>query len=390
MKPPLRIFSVACAFALGVSGAQSAGVAVFKEQVYHLDSSALAVAYSRIVNSKGPHLRVVIGNRNFDVLRSKLVAHVELPGSIPEFIDREAELQPLRRTLEELKEFSARYPRSTPLLGKSIDALARHIGRFEAGEVRFEGIWISRNDRERIMETRGRETRARVLAEIEKLVFEAAQRDKGLVLHDGKWMTPREREQYPSESHTELSDCIAPLWTGDPQGARFALANLTSLASRQTGAAKIRTERLATAVRNLYHAESRVTRQLMACSRDNVEAATLERKARIWLKPNAFGTVHTNVASEARDKATRLRERSADKLASRRRELLDQLREVEIVTGDFEKLREHRVVMVLTTAVRAVASRHFTSAEFEPSFPDESLATLRNRIRGGSSPSPAL
>lgn len=42
MKPPSRIFSVACAFALGVGGVQSAGAAVFKEQVYHLDSSALA------------------------------------------------------------------------------------------------------------------------------------------------------------------------------------------------------------------------------------------------------------------------------------------------------------------------------------------------------------
>jgi hypothetical protein len=61
-----------------------------------------------------------------------------------------------------------------------------------------------------------------------------------------------------------------------------------------------------------------------------------------------------------------IRRNSADEIAARKQELLEQLREIDIVTQDFLKLREQRVAMILTAAARAVGGRHFTEAEFRP------------------------
>lgn len=378
-------FFIACAFALGVSGARSAGVAILKQQSYHRDSSAVAVVYSRIFDSRGPYLRIASGSRNIDILRSNLVARMEVPDSIPAAIDEEKDLSPLRRTLTDLKSFTARYPRSAPLLEKTIASLSTHISRFEMGEIRFEGAWTSKEELDNIQQTRTREAHARELVEVEKRIFESSQRDKGLVLHDGKWMTKRESELHPPESFTELSECIAPLWNGELQGAKFAITNLNNLAAVQTGAPKVRTERLASVVRNLYLAESRMTQRIIASSSDKVQAAVQDENARKWLKPNGFGTVHKDAAKEARERAANIRKRSADELTSCRQELLNQLQETEIVTRDFEKLREFRVVLILCSAVRIVASRHFTEAEFKTSFPEESLASIRNEIRANES-----
>jgi hypothetical protein len=61
-----------------------------------------------------------------------------------------------------------------------------------------------------------------------------------------------------------------------------------------------------------------------------------------------------------------IRRNSADEVAARKQELLEQLREIDVVSQDFLKLREQRVAMILNAAARAVGGRHFTEAEFRP------------------------
>ena len=381
MNHPPHSFAIACALALGVCSARSAGVAVLKEQPYHADASARAVAYSHIIDSHGPYLRIVCGETNLDVLRTKLAARIELPGEIPASITEEKDLSPLRETLAAMSAFTTRYPKSAPFLEKPSAALAGHVSRFEGGEVRFEGAWIPRNELAAIRETRRREHEARERAEVEKRVFEATQRDKGLALHDGKWMTPQEIERTPPESPTELSAAIEPLGNADLEGARFAVKNLTTLAASQTGAPKVRTERLLTAVRNLFLAEARLSDRLIARTTEANEAALHDKNAENWLKPNAFGTINEEASGDSRDKAAEIRRRSAEQLAACRQDLLDQLREADVVTTDFHRLREHRVALILGGTVRDVAARHFTESEFRPTFPEESLASIREKIR---------
>lgn len=380
MKPFLHPFTIVCAFAFSICGAQSAGVAVLKKQTFHDDASASAVVFTEIIDSYGPYLRIVSGSRNIEILRSNLVERIELPDGIPASIMEEEDLTPLRVTLAEVMKFTARYPRSAPLLKKETAALTAHISRFDAGEVRFEGAWISKKELGGIMETREREHEALERVEVEKRVFEAAQRDKGFVLHNGKWMTKLQMEQLPPGSATELSDCIEPLWNGDLQGAKYAVKSLTDLASRQTGAPKVRTERLMAVVRNLFSAEVRLSQRIIASAGESKEAAKHDKNAKKWLIPNAFGTVSKEGSRDSSEKAKQIRQHSKEQLALCRRELIDQLKETDGVTEDFHKLREYIVVLTLAKAVRAVSSRHFTTAEFCSSFPEESLVSIRQRV----------
>lgn len=342
-------------------------MAALKEQTYHRDLSAKAVVYSRIIDSHGPYLRLVSGGTNVDILRSKMVARVEVADGIPTNIMVEEDIAPLRATLGALKEFSARYPGSAGVLKQQTATLAAHIHHFDAGELRFEGSWISRSELAAIQATRRRAYAASELAEVEKRAFDGAQRDKGLVLHDGKWMTPREIEQLPYDSPTELSESIEPLWNGDVEGARFVVKNLTDLAARQTGAPKVRTERLLTVVRNLFLAEARLTQRIIASTREAHDASLQDKNAKEWLKPNGFGTVTYDASRDSTEKAAEIRQRSAEGLDQCKRELREQLSETEVVAADFHQLHEQRVALILGAAVRAVGSRHFTPAEFQPS-----------------------
>lgn len=362
-------FHIACVLAVGVCAAQSAGVALLKDQVYHRDVSGIAVAYTRIIDSGGPYLRLVSGKTNVDIQRSKMVASVEVAEGISTTITQEEDIAPIREILGALKDFTARYPQSRALLNPQITALTTHIRHFDAGKVRFEGLWMSQSELAEILNTRKREYDASERMEVEKRVFDGYQRDKGLVLHDSKWMTPEEVESYPPESATELSESITPLWNGDLEGACNAVNFLSNLASKQTGAPKVRTERLISAVKNLFLAESRLNLRIIASTREAYDASIHDKNANAWLKPNGFGTVHYDAHRDSRERAAEIRQRSADGLAQCKRDLRSHLAETEIVASDFFKLREKRVAMILSAAVSAVSSRHFSEAEFQPSPP---------------------
>ena len=144
MKLPAHPRFIAFSLAVGMNVAQATGVAALKDQPYHRDISAQPVVYSRIIDSHGPYLRLVSGNKNVDILRSKMVARVEVADGIPDSIMVEEDIAPLREILATLSEFSARYPRSARLLENQISTLTFHVNHFDAGDVRFEANWISK------------------------------------------------------------------------------------------------------------------------------------------------------------------------------------------------------------------------------------------------------
>jgi hypothetical protein len=372
------------ALALGSGGLRAAGVAVMKEQPFHRDCSAKPVAYLRIIDSRGPYLRLVGKGRNIDIERSKMADRIEVPDQIPKSLIEEKDVAGLRKSLAEMKDFADRYPLSAPVLEPMITAVARHISRFDAGEVRFEGAWITSEEFTGILESRRQESEDRQRREIEQLVFNAAQREKGLELVDGQWMTGREIIDRPASARTRLSDCLWPLQNPDIEGARFALENLSILAASQIGADKVRTERLQGVIRNLFLAEIQLTRQIIASNAAAVKAAAHERHAAQWLQPNAFGTIRKDAARESHAKAVEIRDLASDQLAASRAALIKQLHEADIVTDDFHKLREHRVALALGETVRAVAARRFPNGEFRPAFPDEALVAIRSSISSHS------
>ncbi len=359
--------------------AMADGVAVLKDQPYHRDSSAKAVAYQRISNY-GPYLRLQTYRGNVDVVCSKLADRIEFPDPPPPVLMDERGLAPLRASFAAMKRFATRYPASAPLLQPEMDVVSGYCDRFDAGEVRFDGKWIGKQELQTLLETRRREEKANRLRDAEQVVENAARRDMGLVRVNGAWVSEEEAQERPPAAQTELSDTLWPLINPNVAGARSALRNLSALAAGQSGAPKVRTERLRTVIHNLFLAEARLTRQMIDSTAAEVEAALHERQAEQWLKPNAFGTKREDAARDSLAKARQLRQSAAQDLASRRNGLLDQLREVDIVTVDFHQLREHRVALVLGETVRAVAARYFTDGEFTSAFPDESLAAIRGEI----------
>ncbi|MEI6175421.1 MAG: hypothetical protein WCS43_00900 [Verrucomicrobiota bacterium] len=359
---------------------RAAGVAILKEQTFHRDSTAKPVAYRQIIYSSGPYLRIVSGNRNIDVLKSKLVNYIEVPDQMPPTIMEENDLADLRESLAEMRKFSKRYPLSAPYLESRIAVLSGHIARFDAGELRFEGDWMSRVELAKVLESRKTEAEMQRQHEIEQLVFDEAQKEKGLVLVHGNWVTEEQaRKRLPTE-HTELSNALWPLLSYDIEGARITLERLAILASRQNGAMKVRTERLHKVIKNLFLAELQLSKQIVASNAAAVKATEHERRATQWLKPNAFGTIQKDAARDSQNRAAALRNQADQQLAACRAELLNQLHEADIVTEDFHNLREHRVALMLGETVRIISSRNITAGEFRFSFPDESLAAIRNSI----------
>lgn len=365
------------ALAMGVAGARAAGVAIIKEWDFHRDSTARPVVYLRIIDSDGPYLRLVTRKGNIDIHRSKLANYVEVPDSIPAHIMEENDISSLRIQLAAIKRFSIRYPLSAGLLEPLFTALAGHIARFDAGHVRFEGSWMARNELDSLLTIRRHEARLARKREIEHVILSEAQEERGLVMRNGEWVSEAELRQRPPSARTELSDTLWPLLNPNIEGSRMALSNLAFLASGQTGTAKVRTERLHAVIRNLFLAEFRLSRQIIAHTAAMAGAATHERHAVEALKPNAFGTVRSDMARESRAKAEEIKSRASQELDACRAELLNQLREADVVSNDLYQLCEHRAALILGETVRTVASRNFPSGEFKSTVPDETLSAIR-------------
>jgi hypothetical protein len=368
------------AFAMGVASARAAGVAVIKEWNFHRDSTAKPVVYLRIIDSHGPYLRLVTRSGNIDIPRSRLANYVEVPDSLPAHIMEEKDISSLRTQLASIKGFSIRYPLSAGLLEPLASALAGHIARFDAGHVRFEGSWMARNELDSLLTIRRHEARLARKREIEHVILSEAQEERGLVMRNGEWVSEAELRSRPPSARTELSDTLWPLLNFNIEGARMALSNLAFLAAGQTGTAKVRTERLHAVIRNLFLAEVRLSRQIIANTAAMADAATNEKYAAEALKPNPFGTVRSTFAHESQAKAEEIKSRASQEIDACRAELQNQLREADIVTDDLYQLREHRAALILGETVRALASRNFPSGEFKSTVSDEKLSAIREEI----------
>ena len=388
MKPSgLRIYAagISClaAFAMGVTEVQAAGVAVLKEWNFHRDSTAKPVIYLRIVDSHGPYLRLVTRRGNIDILRSKLANYVEVPDSLPSQIMEEEDASSLRAHLNTIKRFSDRYPRSAALLDPLTDALASHLARFDAGQVRFEGNWMDRYEFDALLVNRQREAAMTRQREIEQVIFNEAQEERGLVMRNGEWMGESESQDRLPSARTELSGALWPLINPDIEGARMALQNLESLSASQTGAAKVRTERVQSVIRNLFVAEHRYAQQIFSNSAAKAEVTRHERTAKQWLKPNAFGTVRTDEARESLAKAEEANRRAAQQLQTCRAAFVDQLHEADVVINDLYQLREHRAALVLAETIQTKAVQNLSPGEFTCSLAPETLSAIRAELASG-------
>lgn len=359
---------------------QAGGVAILKEQSFHRDSTATPVAYIRIIDSHGPYLRIVTSGGNVDIFRSKLADYIETPSSIPLSIQTEADAAPLRAWLSSIQRFSARYPRSSAMLAQCTGTISAHLERFDSGRVRFEGVWITPEELASILAQRKLEAETLRREEIEEVIRNEARKADGWIWKNGTLLSPQQADKDQPTERTELSDTLWPLISRDLEGAREAMRNLSSLAATQNGAPKVRTQQLHNTIRNVFRAEFQLSRQIFGYAAAMSLAATHDRHAAEWMKPNGFGTIRRDEAEKSLAKALEIRNEATQKLESRRSDLLLQLHDAESVIADFQKLGELRVALALGEMTHTVAERNFPNGDFQSSLPAETLMTLRKTI----------
>jgi hypothetical protein len=131
-----------------------AGVIVVKEQTFHADASAHAVAYKKYMDINGPFIKIETGKSVLTIDKSKVAGRIELNSEIPLDITTESELKPLRDNLKELQDFSRRYPKSAPLLVYQVASLDIIIKKVESGEKRMDGEWLNEKQIENIKRNR--------------------------------------------------------------------------------------------------------------------------------------------------------------------------------------------------------------------------------------------
>ncbi|BCU76206.1 serine protease [Luteolibacter sp. LG18] len=183
----------------GLPTLHAAGVAVVKEQDFHRDESATPLVYLERFDSGAPFVKFRMANTTSTVDRSKLAGYVDVPSSIPPNIRTEADIQPLRQSLDQMNAFAKRFPKSEPLLKANIDLAAKHVREFDDGKVRYSGNWITKADFANIQKDldqkaakfkQEEDAQAEVAHKrrMEREQFERDQRSKGLEEFEGNWL----------------------------------------------------------------------------------------------------------------------------------------------------------------------------------------------------------
>lgn len=179
-----------------------AGVAVFKEQKFHSDATATPVVYDTLKIS-GPN--VVTGYqgkfKTYDI--SYYVASIEVMASFPQNITNLAELEPIKKSLNDIQLFAKKYPKTAPILNNQIISLSEAINRFNAGKIFYNRKWINKEEyisiQEKIKleqkESEKKEIARKMQADADKKSkeeFAVAQKAKGFALYKDKWLPEKE------------------------------------------------------------------------------------------------------------------------------------------------------------------------------------------------------
>jgi S1-C subfamily serine protease len=180
---------------------------------------------------------------------------------------------------------------------------------------------------------------------------------------------------------SNLSMAVSPLVVPSESSVRQALGNLDAIAGKQSGNTKVRTQRVAAVVRNLFLAENRVREALAATDRANRAAKRLDSNAAGWMRPNAFGRTNPQAAAEAKRKAAALRARAARGVNAARDHLAAQGREMEVVMRNFQDLGDLPLVITLGKTLRTVLDRSLGGRDFQLVFPPAALARLETTVR---------
>ncbi len=130
--------------AFAASTLQAAGIVALKEQTFHSDASANVFVFKEMLDDgSAPFVKFETGREVKTIDRPRITAVLSLPSSIPLSIADETQIEPLRKSLKEITAFSSRFPKSEKILEASIGSLSAHIAKFDEGQRRINGKWLT-------------------------------------------------------------------------------------------------------------------------------------------------------------------------------------------------------------------------------------------------------
>ncbi len=189
-------------FFSALSASKGAGIAAIKEQPFHSDNLAKPFVYAKILSSTPISVSFDLGQKQIALERVKVVALVDVP-ELPQNIRNESELADIHKVYDGIKSFANRYVQCAPLLQPYIENFKRSIERFNDGEVRYNSVWLSKQEYAAILKRQKDEAelvRRQEMARYEKMkeqrekdeAFAKSQRDKGFELYNNQWLPRNE------------------------------------------------------------------------------------------------------------------------------------------------------------------------------------------------------
>ena len=201
-----------CVLLLPAAKVSGAGVAAFKQQSFHGDDTAVPIIFSDI-RETATSIQIDVGAKTTAYDKQNIVGHVLVP-ALPESLRSGSAAESLRKSVEEMGSFARKYKKTASILNPYLEQFGKVFARLDAGEVRINGQWVSKEAYAEMQARAAQEAEAMRLAEEKKQkevamakaqqeAFAAEQRAKGLEEYKGQWL-PKEKADALNKRDQEL------------------------------------------------------------------------------------------------------------------------------------------------------------------------------------------
>jgi hypothetical protein len=129
------------------------GVVVWKEQPFHNDKTARAFAFDSMKRS-GLITWFYNGTVNKSFEPHTFVQHIRFPQWPPGEIVAQEDFDSLKFKLGELESFANKYPNAAGYLEGMIGSMREAVSKFSAGNVFFNGAWVTRSEHAKLVSQR--------------------------------------------------------------------------------------------------------------------------------------------------------------------------------------------------------------------------------------------
>jgi hypothetical protein len=168
--------------ALTVSPSLGAGILATKQQSIHSDASADIIVYQEAISIDSiPFVLFKTARGEVRIDRVKIVAVVEVPNSLPVSILEQDDITPIQKNLQDITDFSHRFPKAEKKTAKYIASLSVIIQKYKDGDRRLLGKWLSSQELSqhyKELTERAESERIAQQAELKRIAEVAAIKDK--------------------------------------------------------------------------------------------------------------------------------------------------------------------------------------------------------------------